>query len=243
MTCVFVAFGSNQLLADDVGRDMAEKPINGTLSTFRDATLSDDKSHTIFFDFDSVELNEFAKGVLTSVIKEALDNPASEIVIKAHTDLSGPSPYNQTLSFRRAEAVKQAILEQGMKDVIISVEGLGENRPFIVTEDGIREPQNRRAEISLKTVFGAVSENEKINGVEDEMHKDQLRQSHLLQDAVLDEIPKQETARQEGHSKLQTDWTNNPFWEGWLKEVALHDLGDDPRLHRVIATWFKGHQA
>ncbi|HAQ33598.1 MAG TPA: hypothetical protein DCP05_05810 [Rhodospirillaceae bacterium] len=243
MVCALVTFGGNRVTAGGAEQIVADGSVNGALQMNGTPSLLGYTGHTIFFDFDSVELDEFAIAVITSVIEATLANPASKIVIRAHTDSSGPSAYNEELSHRRAEAVKQAIRDRGMKDVIILVEGLGESMPFIVTGDGIREPQNRRAEISLKTIFGAVSENEKPDGGKDEMHEDSLQQDRLLQNAVLEKTPEQETAFQEGQAKPQMDRIPGLLWEGWLKEVRLHDWEEGPRLHHKVAAWFRGHLA
>ena len=63
---------------------------------------------------------------------------------------SGAASYNMGLSIRRAEAVRAALVSQGMFESDISVIGLGEEDPLVATADGVREPQNRRVSIELK---------------------------------------------------------------------------------------------
>tara|TARA_B100002003_G_scaffold128182_1_gene118487 strand:- start:973 stop:1797 length:825 start_codon:yes stop_codon:yes gene_type:complete len=213
----------DRTLAGVTEQVVANRSGEGALPTNGNSSLLGDTSRTIFFDFDSVELDKSAMDVISSVVKETRKNPASEILISAHTDRSGPSAYNEKLSLLRADIVKRALRKQGLGDVVISTKGLGENRPFIITEDGVREPQNRRAEISLKIVFETVSGHKKSREGKDERHEDQLRENRLLQDAVPEKAQEQETTFQEGPARPQVARINRPMFEGWLKEVRLHD--------------------
>lgn len=64
-----------------------------------------------------------------------------------HTDTSGSAIYNEDLSERRATAVKDALVLQGIPADSITTVGKGKTDPLVPTEDGVREPQNRRVEI------------------------------------------------------------------------------------------------
>jgi outer membrane protein OmpA-like peptidoglycan-associated protein len=54
------------------------------------------------------------------------------------------------LSLRRANAVKGALVQNGVPATAISVVGKGESQPLVQTADGVREPQNRRVEIVIQ---------------------------------------------------------------------------------------------
>ena len=75
--------------------------------------------------------------------------PYGAISIIAHTDTSGDLDYNVALSLRRAEAVKDIFLSQGIAAERISTEARGESDPAVDTGDGVRENRNRRAVISI----------------------------------------------------------------------------------------------
>ena len=51
------------------------------------------------------------------------------------------------LSLRRANAVKDQLVREGIPATQIVVVGKGESQPLVPTADGVREPQNRRMEI------------------------------------------------------------------------------------------------
>ena len=63
---------------------------------------------------------------------------------------SGPESYDMALSLRRANAVKDALVREGVPAQAISVVGRGEQGLLVQTGDGVREPQNRRVEIVMQ---------------------------------------------------------------------------------------------
>src|SRR5882757_568930 len=74
----------------------------------------------------------------------------ARITATGHTDTSGPENYNMALSLRRANAVKDALVREGVPATAIAVVGRGEQGLLVPTPDGVREPQNRRVEIVLQ---------------------------------------------------------------------------------------------
>jgi hypothetical protein len=105
------------------------------------------KSFMVFFDWDKSNLSTQA----LSTIKQAADSYKStgvtRITATGHTDRSGSEQYNMALSLRRAEAVRGALVKEGIPMTAIAVVGKGEANPLVPTADGVREPQNRRVEI------------------------------------------------------------------------------------------------
>jgi outer membrane protein OmpA-like peptidoglycan-associated protein len=69
--------------------------------------------------------------------------------VVGHSDRSGPSNANRASSRRRAEAVRDYLLTHGVPSAAIRVTAAGEEAPYIATEDGVREPQNRRVDVRL----------------------------------------------------------------------------------------------
>jgi opacity protein-like surface antigen len=59
------------------------------------------------------------------------------------------------LSQRRADAVKSYLAGKGVPDAAMSTEAFGESKPLVDTADGVREPQNRRVEITFGPGSGA----------------------------------------------------------------------------------------
>ena len=74
----------------------------------------------------------------------------TRIGVTGHTDRAGSDAYNMALSLRRANAVKDQLVREGIPAAGITVVGRGESQPLVPTADGVREPQNRRVEIVLQ---------------------------------------------------------------------------------------------
>ena len=75
---------------------------------------------------------------------------ATRIGVTGHTDTSGSAAYNMALSLRRAAAVKDALVREGVAAAAIAVTGRGETALLVQTGDNVKEPQNRRVEIVLQ---------------------------------------------------------------------------------------------
>jgi outer membrane protein OmpA-like peptidoglycan-associated protein len=56
------------------------------------------------------------------------------------------------LSKRRADAIKKELSRLGITSSVILTDWKGESSPLVETKDGIKEPQNRRAEIKIEYV-------------------------------------------------------------------------------------------
>jgi len=70
-------------------------------------------------------------------------------VIVGHTDSSGSPKYNQGLSERRGKAVADALVTSGVAQSTVQVDWKGESQLAVPTGDGVKEPLNRRATISV----------------------------------------------------------------------------------------------
>ena len=107
------------------------------------------KTFIVFFDFDKSNLTAEAQSVVEEAVKTAKTNGAVKVLITGHTDTVGSDSYNQGLSVRRAETVKDEMVHEGMDGGSISIEGKSFHDPLVPTGPGVREPQNRRAVIDL----------------------------------------------------------------------------------------------
>lgn len=69
--------------------------------------------------------------------------------IEGHTDSLGSATLNQTLSLKRAEAVRQALIERGVDEGRLSAEGLGPTRPIADNASADGRGKNRRVEVYI----------------------------------------------------------------------------------------------
>ncbi len=109
----------------------------------------DDKDIIVYFEFDSAELTYQAQQIIQEGAKYALDGGADVIRVEGNTDTSGTKSYNDGLSRQRAAVVRQALIGYGIDAGKIVTEAYGENNPAVKSGDGVREPLNRRAEVTI----------------------------------------------------------------------------------------------
>lgn len=107
------------------------------------------KEFIVFFGHNKSNLTPEAMDVIKQAAAAAKQYGSSTITVVGHADRSGSPKYNQGLSLRRGNAVKGALVGEGIADGSISVSGKGESDPMVPTADGVREPQNRRVHINL----------------------------------------------------------------------------------------------
>ena len=82
-------------------------------------------------------LNEYEKTVL---------------MIKGHTDDTGAEEYNQALSERRANAVKNLLMSYSVNGQRITTVGMGEYQPKVANTSAENRQQNRRVELSIQPI-------------------------------------------------------------------------------------------
>ena len=101
----------------------------------------------VYFGWDGSDLSPRAQGFLDDVADEAALQEPSSISIAGHADASGPTDYNDSLSEDRAKAVADYLAARGVSPDAMDVAWFGENDLAVATDDGVREPNNRRVEI------------------------------------------------------------------------------------------------
>jgi outer membrane protein OmpA-like peptidoglycan-associated protein len=106
--------------------------------------------YIVFFAFDKSDISAVSAQVLDRAIADFRQSGSVKFLVQGYTDLAGTEQYNQKLSERRADAVKQYLLAHGVKVGEITEEWFGKKNPRVPTKDGERNQENRRAEIYLK---------------------------------------------------------------------------------------------
>ena len=105
---------------------------------------------TLYFDTDTDNLVPESAARLPEIKQQLASRPAPEIIVIGHTDTVAKREYNDALSLRRAAAVKRMLVETGIEEDRIVVQGRGEREPLVPTADGVDEPRNRRVEIRVR---------------------------------------------------------------------------------------------
>lgn len=107
--------------------------------------------YLVFFDTDSASLTDAGQSTLRTLIDAAKSGGNTPVVtVVGHADKAGSDAYNMALSLRRAEAIRAALVADGLTNANVVIEAAGEGSPMIETPDGVSEPSNRRAVIKVQ---------------------------------------------------------------------------------------------
>lgn len=144
--------------AEQVPPPVTEAPIPAPVSSEMEqaeapAAESINISGEALFEFDQAEVKPDERQKLSEVIDKIKgQQEVVEVVITGRADAIGPEAYNQELSKKRAENVKELLLSEGITSERVVIQALGEDQPVASnnTEDG--RAQNRRVDISVQTI-------------------------------------------------------------------------------------------
>jgi len=114
---------------------------------------------SIEFDFNKAELRPENKEILSRIAGVLLTAEDVGIQVYGHTDDVGTVEYNQKLSERRAEAVRQYLIDAGVDPDIIQSKGFGKSAPLVEGTDPQSRQRNRRVEIAIVQTEGSLPEN------------------------------------------------------------------------------------
>ncbi len=101
------------------------------------------------FDVDGAQLKPGAYDEIARVAQVLVQYPQTNIMIAGHTDSTGTEAYNQQLSERRAQVVKNALAGQGVNPSRMTVIGYGEGKPIADNGTEAGRQINRRVEITI----------------------------------------------------------------------------------------------
>lgn len=102
------------------------------------------------FDFDKAVVKPNSYGDVKNLADFMAQYPATNVEVAGHTDSVGPDAYNQKLSQRRADAVKQVLVKDGVAPSRITSVGYGESRPVADNATEAGRAVNRRVEASVE---------------------------------------------------------------------------------------------
>lgn len=104
----------------------------------------------VLFGVDSSRLTGSAHGTLSQVADVMVEFKKTQAVIHGHTDSTGGEAHNQSLSERRATAVRNLLVDNGVAPGRLTAIGSGENRPIASNDSASGRRLNRRVEIFLR---------------------------------------------------------------------------------------------
>ena len=100
----------------------------------------------VYFDWDRVDITPPAGQALDS-FAASVARQGANVLVQGHSDTEGSATYAMGLSERRAASVRDYLIARGVPAGAVFTEAYGSSRLVVQTGPGVREPQNRRAEI------------------------------------------------------------------------------------------------
>ena len=117
----------------------AKQTERGTLVTFGD----------VLFDYNKSELKPAAQGDIGKLAAFLQQNPDRKAIVEGYTDSTGSAAYNQTLSERRANSVRAALVRMGVDPTRIVAQGYGKEYPVADNGSNSGRAMNRRVEVTI----------------------------------------------------------------------------------------------
>ncbi len=111
--------------------------------------MATNANYIVYFGFDRTNLTDRARAVIDEVVSAVQSMGSTSLSVVGHTDTVGSVEYNQGLSERRARRVGDALVQRGIPASSMVLAGRSELQPAVPTGDNVREPLNRRVEITL----------------------------------------------------------------------------------------------
>jgi peptidoglycan-associated lipoprotein len=103
----------------------------------------------IHFPFDSADLSNQARQILSSKADYLRSNPDVTMTVEGYCDERGTNAYNLALGERRAESVKTFLVDMGIRTDRLKTMSYGEERPVVKGHNETAWAQNRRAEFVI----------------------------------------------------------------------------------------------
>jgi peptidoglycan-associated lipoprotein len=122
-------------------------PAAGALTPQQQALADLKQKSIVFFDYDSSEIRPEYVPVVAAHASYLVKYPTARVRLEGHTDERGSREYNIGLGERRGQAVRRALLLQGVAEAQVVTVSYGEERPAVEGSDEAAYAQNRRVEL------------------------------------------------------------------------------------------------
>ncbi|POF42905.1 hypothetical protein B0D71_08380 [Pseudomonas laurylsulfativorans] len=117
----------------------AKQTDRGTLVTFGDVLFATDKA----------ELNSNGLMNINKLAQYLQENPDRKVIVEGYTDSTGTASHNQSLSERRADSVRTALVKMGVDPARIVAQGYGKEYPVADNASTSGRAMNRRVEVTI----------------------------------------------------------------------------------------------
>lgn len=119
----------------------------GAMGVGRDGGPNESVARVIYFDFDKSDIKPEFAAVITANAQFLTAHPNVKLKLEGNTDERGTREYNIGLGERRAQAVRRALMLQGVSDSQLTTVSFGAERPAVEGDDEAAWAKNRRVEL------------------------------------------------------------------------------------------------
>jgi peptidoglycan-associated lipoprotein len=142
----------SQVSSSDEGASTSSRALNGDASAQGANGMGADATgplarKVIYFDFDKSEIKPEFADVVAAHARNLTSHPNLKIKLEGNTDERGTREYNIGLGERRAQAVRRALMLQGVAESQLNTVSFGAERPAADGDDEAAWAQNRRVEM------------------------------------------------------------------------------------------------
>jgi len=143
--------GDSVLDKDDMCPSVAGTVANNGCPEVTEAVQKqlNDYARTILFDTGKSSIQAASTSVMVDIIQILNEYPQAKFTVEGHTDSVGSVKTNQALSEKRANSVRDFLIEKGIDGSRLTAIGYGEEKPIATNATRSGREQNRRVEINL----------------------------------------------------------------------------------------------
>jgi peptidoglycan-associated lipoprotein len=116
----------------------------------RDAAFIKDTARVVYFDYDSFVIRSEFQPVIEAHARFLKSDKTRKVALEGNTDERGGREYNLALGQKRAEAVRKALVLQGVADSQLEAVSFGKEKPAVLGNSEAALEKNRRTEISYR---------------------------------------------------------------------------------------------
>ncbi len=108
------------------------------------------RQFNLYFEIGSDTLTPESKALAAEVVEAVRNRTAPDVTVIGHTDTTDTAANNAALGLRRANLIRDLLLEAGLDPSVVEVASHGESDLLAPTPDNTAEPKNRRVEVSIR---------------------------------------------------------------------------------------------
>ena len=124
--------------------------ISATFSDVIAIEPSPAERYILFFHTNTTDMVSETKASIATILNAIKRRRAVSISISGHPDASGPYQLNEVLARKRAQAVRDLLIQRGVNPEHLTVSSHGKGNQLVPTADGVAEPRNRRVEVLIR---------------------------------------------------------------------------------------------